>query len=62
MAAATLARFGRLRAEDRSHLSPFAYSAQQLGYKYFGGKLDDITCVVAYVLQATQQARAAPKL
>eukprot|EP00887_Chlorella_sp_A99_P000020 scaffold16.g20.t1 len=49
VAAAALAQFGRIRAEDRSHLSPFAYSAQQLGYKYFGGKLDDVTVVCAYV-------------
>ena len=44
MAAAALAQFARMRAGDPAHLSPFAYSAQQLGYRYFGGKVDDITC------------------
>ena len=44
MAAAALAQFARMRAGDPTHLSPFAYGAQQLGYRYFGGKIDDITC------------------
>jgi protein phosphatase PTC7 len=48
-AAAALAQFARTRAADPAHLSPFAYGAQQLGYRYFGGKMDDITVLVAYV-------------
>lgn len=49
VAAATLAQFARVRAADPTHLSPFAYGAQQLGYRFFGGKMDDITVLVAYV-------------
>ncbi|KAL3677388.1 hypothetical protein R1sor_027336 [Riccia sorocarpa] len=30
-------------------LSPFAKEAQSEGYSYSGGKMDDITCVVAFV-------------
>ena len=52
--AVTLAQFARMRAADPTHLSPFAYGAQQLGYRYFGGKMDDITIVVAFVVAAAQ--------
>jgi protein phosphatase PTC7 len=48
-AAVAVAQFARMRAADPTHLSPFAYGAQQLGYRYFGGKMDDITVVCAYV-------------
>ena len=41
------------RAEDKEHLSPFAYGAQKAGYQYRGGKIDDITVVVAYVNAAS---------
>ena len=49
IAATLLAQFARTRAADPTHLSPFAYGAQQLGYKFFGGKMDDITVVCAYI-------------
>ena len=55
-AAAALAAFARQRAADPAHLSPFAYSAQQLGYRFFGGKMDDITVVCAYVSSAAAAA------
>jgi protein phosphatase PTC7 len=48
-AASLLAKFAKSRALDPKYLSPFAYGAQQLGYRYLGGKLDDITVVVSYV-------------
>lgn len=48
-AALMLAQHARTRAGDPAHLSPFAYGAQQLGYRYFGGKMDDITVLCAYV-------------
>lgn len=38
-AAQALAKYARAKAGDSSHLSPFAYGAQQLGYRYFGGKV-----------------------
>jgi hypothetical protein len=59
-AATSLAQFARMRAADPTHLSPFAYGAQQLGYRYFGGKMDDITVLCAYVVAASaRQAVAA---
>lgn len=51
-AAASLAQYARVKAADPSHLSPFAYGAQQLGYRFFGGKMDDITVVCAYVAES----------
>ena len=48
-AAGGLAQFARSRAADPTHLSPFAYGAQQLGFRYFGGKMDDITVLCAYI-------------
>lgn len=36
-AATALAQFARQRAADTSHLSPFAYGAQQRGYRCGGG-------------------------
>lgn len=59
VAAVTLAQFARMRAADPAHLSPFAYGAQQLGYRYFGGKMDDITVLCAYVVPAGRPAAAA---
>jgi protein phosphatase PTC7 len=48
-AAELLAKFARGRAADPRYLSPFAYGAQQLGLRYLGGKMDDITVLVAYL-------------
>lgn len=59
-AAVTLAQFARMRAADPTHLSPFAYGAQQLGYRYFGGKMDDITVLCAYVAEAPQPRSGSP--
>ena len=33
-------------SSESSNLSPFEYSAGMAGYKYKGGKPDDITCVL----------------
>ena len=52
-AAATLAAFARSRAADPLCASPFALAAQAMGYPYRGGKMDDITVVVAYVAEKT---------
>ncbi|KAG5493838.1 hypothetical protein JKF63_01670 [Porcisia hertigi] len=35
--------------QDRSYFSPFARHAEEAGYRYTGGKLDDITALVAQV-------------
>ncbi|KAF8053545.1 hypothetical protein N665_1401s0006 [Sinapis alba] len=45
-----IADLARARALDRKRQSPFATAAQEAGYRYYGGKLDDITAVVSYVI------------
>ncbi|VAI38683.1 unnamed protein product [Triticum turgidum subsp. durum] len=47
-----IAALARERAEDKHRQSPFAAAAQEAGYRYYGGKLDDITVVVSYVTSA----------
>jgi len=44
-----IAELARQRAVDKKRQSPFATAAQEAGYRYYGGKLDDITAVVSYV-------------
>ena len=51
-----VAGMARVRAQDRMRLSPFARAAQEEGYRYYGGKLDDITVVVSYVAKSAQGA------
>lgn len=44
-----IAALARQRALDRTRQTPFATAAQEAGFAYYGGKLDDITVVVSYV-------------
>ena len=47
--AQTLALLARRRhAEDSTFNSPFAVEAAKAGYRFQGGKLDDITVVVSF--------------
>lgn len=48
-----IAALARVRALDKHRKSPFAAAAQEAGYRFYGGKLDDITVVVSYVTGAT---------
>ncbi|XP_062214237.1 probable protein phosphatase 2C 80 [Phragmites australis] len=48
-AAQKIAALARQRATDKNRQSPFAAAAQEAGYRFYGGKLDDITVVVSYV-------------
>lgn len=41
------------RGLDESRQTPFSNSAQQAGFRYNGGKLDDITVLVSYVVTDT---------
>uniref|UniRef100_A0A0A9CWE6 Protein phosphatase n=1 Tax=Arundo donax TaxID=35708 RepID=A0A0A9CWE6_ARUDO len=52
-AAQKIAALARQRATDKNRQSPFAAAAQEAGYRYYGGKLDDITVVVSYVKSAS---------
>ncbi|KAG5222086.1 protein phosphatase [Salix suchowensis] len=48
-AAQKIAALARQRAEDKDRQTPFSTSAQNAGFRYYGGKLDDITVVVSYI-------------
>ncbi|GMH25264.1 hypothetical protein Nepgr_027107 [Nepenthes gracilis] len=50
-----IAALARERAQDRARQTPFATAAQHAGFRYHGGKLDDITVVVSYVSAASNQ-------
>lgn len=47
--AQNIASLARERALDRKRQTPFSMAAQVAGYRFFGGKLDDLTVVVSYV-------------
>ncbi|KAI4330343.1 hypothetical protein MLD38_028641 [Melastoma candidum] len=47
-----IAALARHRAVDRSRQTPFATAAQEAGFRYYGGKLDDITVVVSFVTKS----------
>uniref|UniRef100_A0A0D6QZ40 Protein phosphatase n=1 Tax=Araucaria cunninghamii TaxID=56994 RepID=A0A0D6QZ40_ARACU len=44
-----IAALARQRAQDKNRQTPFSTAAQDAGFRYYGGKLDDITVVVSYV-------------
>jgi len=54
--AGALVRRARTKAQDRKAETPFSTEAQKVGLKYKGGKMDDITVVVALVT-----TKSAPK-
>ncbi|KAE8655104.1 putative protein phosphatase 2C 80 [Hibiscus syriacus] len=41
------------RAVDKNRQTPFAKAAQDSGFRYYGGKLDDITVVVSYIASSS---------
>lgn len=47
--AAAISQEASRNAQDRRYFSPFAKHAAEAGYRYTGGKLDDITTLVAQV-------------
>lgn len=49
-------------ARNKQLMTPFARHAREAGYYYEGGKLDDITAVVAQVTSATTAADLCPEL
>ncbi|KAG9148078.1 hypothetical protein Leryth_003651 [Lithospermum erythrorhizon] len=44
-----IAALARQRALDKNRQTPFSTAAQEAGFRYYGGKLDDITVVVSYI-------------
>ncbi|KAK4262195.1 hypothetical protein QN277_027780 [Acacia crassicarpa] len=51
IAAQKIAALARHRAMDRNRQTPFSVAAQEAGFRYQGGKLDDITVVVSYITE-----------
>lgn len=48
-----IAALARQRAQDCDRQTPFSTAAQDAGYRYYGGKLDDITVVVSYITSSS---------
>lgn len=44
-----IAALARQRAQDRNRQTPFSAAAQDAGFLYYGGKLDDVTVVVSHI-------------
>ncbi|KAI4336896.1 hypothetical protein L6164_015372 [Bauhinia variegata] len=44
-----LAALARQRAHDKDRQTPFSTAAQDAGFRYYGGKLDDTTVIVSYI-------------
>lgn len=44
-----IASLARLRAQDCNRQTPFSTAAQDAGFVFYGGKMDDITVVVSYI-------------
>ncbi|XP_065019570.1 probable protein phosphatase 2C 55 isoform X2 [Musa acuminata AAA Group] len=51
-----IAALARQRAQDKNRQTPFSAAAQEAGYRYYGGKLDDITVIVSYITAFGNQA------
>ncbi|KAK8694708.1 hypothetical protein V6N13_072254 [Hibiscus sabdariffa] len=53
LTAKQIATLARRRAVDKNRQTPFAKAAQDAGFRYYGGKLDDITVVLSYIANAS---------
>lgn len=51
MTAQRIAELAQQRAMDYTKSSPFSDGAREAGFDYHGGKLDDITVVVSYIME-----------
>ncbi|RVW73952.1 Retrovirus-related Pol polyprotein from transposon RE1 [Vitis vinifera] len=52
-----IAALARQRAQDRMRQTPFSTAAQDAGFRYYGGKLDDITLVEFHKLDWAMRPR-----
>ncbi|KAL6995658.1 protein-serine,threonine phosphatase [Sarracenia purpurea var. burkii] len=50
-----IAALARQRAQDKNRQTPFSTAAQDAGFRYYGGKLDDITVVVSYITSTSNE-------
>ncbi|CAL0332674.1 unnamed protein product [Lupinus luteus] len=51
-----IAALARQRALDKDRQTPFSTAAQDAGFRYHGGKLDDTTVVVSYITSSGNDA------
>ncbi|KAG8632509.1 hypothetical protein MANES_18G028900v8 [Manihot esculenta] len=56
-----IAALARQRAQDKDRQTPFSTAAQDAGFRYYGGKLDDITVVVSYITSSEDVSMIASK-
>lgn len=56
VSAQKIAALARQRAQDKNRQTPFSTAAQDAGFRYYGGKLDDITVVVSYIASDNEKA------
>ncbi|KAK8551880.1 hypothetical protein V6N13_120311 [Hibiscus sabdariffa] len=49
-----IAALARERAHAKDRQTPFSTAAQDAGFRYYGGKLDDITVVVSYITSSEE--------
>lgn len=49
--AKNIASLARERAQDCNRQTPFSAAAQDAGFRFYGGKMDDITVIVSYVIK-----------
>ncbi|KAL3505279.1 hypothetical protein ACH5RR_035120 [Cinchona calisaya] len=54
-----VAALARQRAQDKDRQTPFSSAAQDAGFRYYGGKLDDITVVVSYITSDNNEKASA---
>ncbi|CAL5188003.1 unnamed protein product [Lathyrus oleraceus] len=50
-----IATLAQERALDKKRHSPFSTAALEAGYRFYGGKLDDITVVVSYISSSASE-------
>lgn len=53
--AENIVALARERAEDRNRQTPFSSAAQEAGFRFYGGKMDDITVIVSYITTTKDQ-------
>ena len=57
-----IAALARQRALEKDRQTPFSAAAQEAGFRYYGGKLDDITVVVSYITATKDVSPLYPSL
>ncbi|KAJ8541022.1 hypothetical protein K7X08_001838 [Anisodus acutangulus] len=62
VAAQKIATLARQRAQDKNRQTPFSSAAQEAGFLYYGGKLDDITVVVSYIASDKNESSNSMKI